>query len=429
MDATARRAPIFVMMADPCREAGVGYRVAAQLARNGVPVRALVRRRSRRTRMLAQLGVEVIPGDPLRLGDLRQALRGCRAACFAYTMHAGLLDAATTFAIGARELGIRASVHVSQIESSPDSPALRVREHWLAEQVMHWAGIGVLHLQAGLLSESLLRHVAYDLVHGEELRLPLGEAECRLPLMAAEDVAAIAAGLLREPQMLEGRGQALPLATQAPTVAGMVDMLAALSDRPLRYRPESAEGWRTLVRHRARPNSEYALHTLPELWQAMSYPRLDGHPPLHDAYALLARLCGREPRRLRELARRRVPLWCARRGASGAAGSSLAADERRQLEEYIEAHLNGPITVGELGRLLGRDRHAFHRAFLKAFRKSPHRYVTERRVARARRLLEQGELPLSEVALAAGFSSQSHMTTVFKRITGLSPGRYRRSTA
>ncbi|PWG63547.1 helix-turn-helix domain-containing protein [Spiribacter halobius] len=429
MDAVAHRYPLFVMLADACREAGVGYRIAARLARAGEPVRVLVRRPSRRTRTLVRLGVEVIPADPVHLGEVRSALRGCRAACFAYTMHPGLLDAATTFATAARELGLGHAVHVSQLESAPDSPALRLREHWLAEQVMDWAGIDVLHLQPGLLTESLLRHVAYDVAQGEEIRLPLGDGECRLPLIAAEDVAAIVAGLLREPGLQPAPSRRLALATEVPTVAGLVDRLAATSELPLRYRPVSAEGWRTLVRHRARPNSDYSLHTLPALWEAMTYPRLDGHPPLREAHALIARLSGREPRRLGELARRRVPLWLAERRDTGAAGGALTAGERRQLEDYIEAHLTEPITVADLGRLLGRDRHALHRAFQKAFHRSPHRYVVERRVARARALLEQGDLPLSEIALAAGFSSQSHMTTVFKRVTGLPPGRYRRSTA
>jgi AraC family transcriptional regulator len=53
--------------------------------------------------------------------------------------------------------------------------------------------------------------------------------------------------------------------------------------------------------------------------------------------------------------------------------------------------------------------------------------VRRLRVESARRLLEDGRQPLSEVALAAGFADQSHFTRVFRRLTGMTPGEYRRT--
>jgi len=56
---------------------------------------------------------------------------------------------------------------------------------------------------------------------------------------------------------------------------------------------------------------------------------------------------------------------------------------------------------------------------------TPHQYVMSRRVARARRLLEEGELPITAIAAETGFASQSHLTDLFRREVGVTPRAYR----
>ena len=56
---------------------------------------------------------------------------------------------------------------------------------------------------------------------------------------------------------------------------------------------------------------------------------------------------------------------------------------------------------------------------------SPHQYVLDRRIARAREQLELGGDSLANIAYAFGFSSQAHMTSIFKKRIGVTPGRYR----
>jgi AraC-like DNA-binding protein len=63
------------------------------------------------------------------------------------------------------------------------------------------------------------------------------------------------------------------------------------------------------------------------------------------------------------------------------------------------------------------------RAFSAAYGIAPHQYLTARRVDRARRLLLDG-LPVGEVAVAAGFYDQAHLTRHFRRLVGVTPGRY-----
>jgi AraC family transcriptional regulator len=65
------------------------------------------------------------------------------------------------------------------------------------------------------------------------------------------------------------------------------------------------------------------------------------------------------------------------------------------------------------------------RLFQKHHATSPHQYLLERRIAKASRILVDTELPISEVALTTGFSSQSHFATAFKKKVGLSPKAYR----
>ena len=71
--------------------------------------------------------------------------------------------------------------------------------------------------------------------------------------------------------------------------------------------------------------------------------------------------------------------------------------------------------------------HFFLRAFRKTMGLAPHQWLMVRRVERARELIQEGEQPLSEIALDAGFSDQSHFTRVFSQQMGVSPGAWRRA--
>ncbi len=91
--------------------------------------------------------------------------------------------------------------------------------------------------------------------------------------------------------------------------------------------------------------------------------------------------------------------------------------------DYLEENAERAVRSEELEAVTGLDRYALSRHFRATYSTSPHRFLLMRRLQRARRLIEAGE-PLAEIAVAAGFSDQSHFNRHFKKAFGLTPGRW-----
>ncbi len=105
---------------------------------------------------------------------------------------------------------------------------------------------------------------------------------------------------------------------------------------------------------------------------------------------------------------------------------SLTDRRLNTLNDFIEAHLPGDLGVDKMAAQVGlRPRH-FMRAFKHATGTTPHAYVVERRLERARRLLVAGSQHVSDVAMACGFSSHAHLTSCFTKRFGVPPSAFRR---
>jgi AraC family transcriptional regulator len=92
----------------------------------------------------------------------------------------------------------------------------------------------------------------------------------------------------------------------------------------------------------------------------------------------------------------------------------------------VEEHLEASLTLGQLAAVAHLSVYHFARQFKAATGLPPHQYVVLRRVERAQQLLQGGrDLSLAEVAACAGFSDQSQFSHHFKRIVGVTPGRFR----
>jgi AraC-like DNA-binding protein len=118
----------------------------------------------------------------------------------------------------------------------------------------------------------------------------------------------------------------------------------------------------------------------------------------------------------------------ARRSARRAQGG-LPAHKLRRVVEFIEAHIDVPITLARLAAVVYLSPFHFHRQFKRSMGLTPGQYISQLRIKRARTLLSESDLPLAEVAAQVGFADQSHFTAAFRRTTSMTPATYRNVTA
>jgi AraC-like DNA-binding protein len=97
----------------------------------------------------------------------------------------------------------------------------------------------------------------------------------------------------------------------------------------------------------------------------------------------------------------------------------------RRVREYIDAHIERRISVETLASLANLSVCYFVRAFKQSAGATPHDYLIRRRIERTMELLSSTDMPLSEIALAAGFADQSHCARRFRQHVGMSPRDYR----
>jgi AraC-like DNA-binding protein len=109
------------------------------------------------------------------------------------------------------------------------------------------------------------------------------------------------------------------------------------------------------------------------------------------------------------------------------ARGGLPPGAARRVREYVETHLSDSIDLGALAAIAGLSVYHFARAFKQSAGVTPHHYLVKRRVERAQEMLARTQLPLPEVALAAGFADQSHLARHFRQFLGVTPGQFRRS--
>lgn len=103
----------------------------------------------------------------------------------------------------------------------------------------------------------------------------------------------------------------------------------------------------------------------------------------------------------------------------------LGALRLRRVTDYIEAHLAEDISLRDLAAVAELSTHHFGEAFKASTGISPHRYLIERRIHRAKELLLGADHSIVEIALAVGFASHSHFTGNFRKLTGTTPSRFR----
>lgn len=105
--------------------------------------------------------------------------------------------------------------------------------------------------------------------------------------------------------------------------------------------------------------------------------------------------------------------------------AALPSPQLRRVLDYVAAHLDAPLTLRKLADLVGMDVFRFIRTFKQTTGLSPHRYVLEARIARAKELLRDRSLSITEIALRTGFATPSHFSVTFRRIARSTPSTFR----
>jgi AraC family transcriptional regulator len=105
----------------------------------------------------------------------------------------------------------------------------------------------------------------------------------------------------------------------------------------------------------------------------------------------------------------------------------LSGYNLRRAKDFVNEHLEQDLTLASIAESVGLSQFHFARAFKLTTNITPQQYLTERRVERAKHLLSESDLPLVEISVRAGFKSQSHFTTLFRRFTGTTPKAWRES--
>jgi AraC family transcriptional regulator len=95
--------------------------------------------------------------------------------------------------------------------------------------------------------------------------------------------------------------------------------------------------------------------------------------------------------------------------------------------DFIEANITEPITLEDLAKIGNVSISFISHEFKKIIGYSPYQYITKRRVERAKKMLSDRQLPISEIATMSGFTDRSHFTKNFKALMGVTPKAYQKN--
>jgi NAD(P)H dehydrogenase (quinone) len=297
------------------RVGAVGHTVVELLLQRGFPVRAMVHREDERAAGLRSSGAEVVTGDLMAPTDVARAMDGCRRVYFAMSVSASYLEATVIAAAVARERGdLEVFVNISQMTVSQmdlthmtNSP--QHRQHWLAEQVLNWSGVPVVHVRPTVFLDNplFLNMAAKSIAKDDTIRLPFGTG--RTSPVAAVDVAEVVAAILANPvthirKIYELTGP------KSQDMTGVVAEYSSALGRRITYVDVPLEDWRDSdLRSLKLPDHAFAhILTMARLHAANRYDRIT-----HD----IETITGKPATSVRDFVAKHAGLFAPTRGGPG----------------------------------------------------------------------------------------------------------------
>lgn len=226
----------------------VSRRVVQVLLDGGAQVRAMVRRDDERADQLRAMGADVIVGDLTRAGDIADAMDGARRMFFNMSVSPDYLRATAEVCAVALERGRldvvvnMSQMTVSQMTLTSTDESKQHRLHWLAEHVLNWSGLPVIHVRpTTFLDNPLFTFLAKQAVRERGvLVLPFGTG--RTSPIAADDVARVVAALLRDPA--DRIGQIYELTgPEALDINGLAEQYSRALNRPVSAEDLPLDEW------------------------------------------------------------------------------------------------------------------------------------------------------------------------------------------
>jgi len=283
---------------------GVGGSIVDTLLRRGFSVRALVHRDDDRAATLRSAGAEVVVADLTRAGDIFRALESCRRMYFGMSVSPPYLEATVAVAAAARQRGdLEVLVNMSQMTVSQMSltdmtDSHQQRQHWLAEQVLNWSGLPVVHVRPTTFLQSFVLLAAESIARSDSIRLPFGNG--KTSPVDARDVAEVIAAILAEPGKHIGKIYELT-GPRSQDLHGLAAEFSAGLGRPISYVNVPLEPWQEELRKANLPDYVAGhIVTMAKLHVANRYDRLT-----HDVDAII----GRPAAGAREFAARNAELF------------------------------------------------------------------------------------------------------------------------
>jgi AraC family transcriptional regulator len=106
--------------------------------------------------------------------------------------------------------------------------------------------------------------------------------------------------------------------------------------------------------------------------------------------------------------------------------NGLSQSQLERVIDYMNANLSQDLSILDLATLTSMSESYFSRSFKQSVGIAPYQYLMQQRVERAKQLLKQQVISISDIALHCGFANQTHLTKVFRHLTGVTPKTYQK---